>query len=190
MTQTIGISHATTDAELRAILQPGDVLLYTPAGLFGKLITMKTWSDFSHSELYLGQGIIATVGGGYAWPDADVWASRDPKRWLPRPSGGGVNFWPLRTSQLAVVRRPKDPIALHVLLDFCQQTAGQSYDWWGLLRFFKIGRGKTDRQFCSEAITRALRLAGCELFDNCDADSVSPGMLAWTRDLGDVWRKA
>jgi hypothetical protein len=165
-------------AELRSILQFGDVLLYLPSGAFSKLITIKTWSEFSHCELY--------VGG--VEPTREVWAARDPERWVPTPAGGGVNFYPLRTHGLAVIRRPREPIDVAAVRAFCERTAGQRYDWWGLARFFRIGAGKRDRMFCSEALTRALRLGGPVLFDNCDADEVAPGMLDTTRDLFDVWR--
>jgi hypothetical protein len=178
---------------LRGVLQTGDVLLYRPAGVFGKAIAVKTWSEFSHCELFIGAGAIArtrlfsatpaTLGAG-----REVWASRDPQRWLPWPAGGGVDFYPLRTSQLGAVRRPRDPIDVDALLDFCCATRGQRYDWWGLARFFTVGRGKPDRMFCSEGITRALRAAGPLLFDHRDADQVSPGMLDETRDLVDIWR--
>ncbi len=191
-------------AELRAILQFGDVLLYTPASRFSfsAVITVKTWSDFSHSELYLGEcnvermrdrGLIASSlvdDAKRAGAPLDVYASRDPKRWLPWPSGGGVNLFSLRTAQLGVVRRPREPVDVDAVLKFCAKTAGQRYDWWGLLRFYTIGKGKPDRMFCSEAVTRALRTGGPLLFDNRDADQVSPGMLDETRDLFDIWRRA
>lgn len=160
-------------------LQPGDVLLYKPAGVFGRLICLKTWSDYSHVELFVG---------GAAHPQA-VWASRDPKRWFPWPSGGGVNFYPFRDAQLALIRRPVHPLNTEALLDFARSTVGQAYDWTGLLKFFRINDAKQDRMFCSEAATRALRIAtGDRLFTNIDADAVSPGMLAWTPELVDVWR--
>lgn len=185
---------------LRAVLQTGDVLLYTPPSKFsfGGAIAVKTWSKFSHCEMFVGRDAIARLVSLGKLPastltDAlgspiEIWASRDPKRWFPTPSGGGVNFYALRTSQLGVVRRHRDPIDVDALLDFCCSTAGQGYDWWGLLRFFSIGAGKPDRMFCSEAITRAMRVAGPLLFDNRDADEVSPGMLDETRDLMDIWR--
>ena len=161
-----------------ALLRPGDVLLYRPASLFGRLISIKTWSPYSHVELYFGGD-----------PQQAVWAARDPQRWLPWPSGGGVNFYPFRDAQLALIRRPRAPIDIPLLLEFTRKTVGQKYDWGGLLKFFNITKGKMDRMFCSEAVTRALRLAtGSALFANVDADAVSPGMLAWTPELEDVWR--
>ena len=156
------------------ILQPGDVLLYAPSGTFGHLIAMKTWSQVSHVELYMGDGV--------------SWASRDPKRWLPWPAGGGVGYYGLRTDNLIRVRRPSVLPDLDRLEYFCTTTNGQRYDWWGLMRFFNIGAGKQDRMFCSEAVTRALRFAGVELFDSRkDADAVSPGELDYTMALETVW---
>lgn len=159
-------------------LQPGDVLFYKPAGLFGRLITLKTWADYSHVELYVG-------GKFHPTP---IWASRDPKRWFPWPSGGGVNFYPFR-ADVVLVRRPTHPVNFDALMDFATATVGQKYDWLGLLKFFRINKGKADRMFCSEAVTRILRIAtGEQLFSHLDADAVSPGMLAWTPELEDVWR--
>lgn len=182
---------------VREICRPGDVLLYTPAGTFGTLITYKTWGDFSHAELYLGREWVDRCPDAAAEnrrrdqsgePWLEVWASRDPLRWLPRPTGGGVNFYELRTAHLALIRRPIDTIALDQVVAFCTQTRGQSYDWWALMRFFKVGDGACDRMFCSEAVTRALRRGGVQLFANADCDDVSPQMLAWTTDLKDEWR--
>ena len=161
------------------MLQPGDVLLYTPAGVFGKLITLKTWSDYSHTEVvYRVQGSVIST-----------YASRDPKRWFPKPSGGGVNIYPLRTSELGLIRRPTHPVDMTKFEAFVNATVGQKYDWVGLLKFFRISKGKQDRMFCSEAATRLLRaITGEQLFANVDADAVSPGMLAWTPELEDIWR--
>jgi hypothetical protein len=65
-------------------LKPGDVLLYKPKGLFGWLIRVKTWHKIAHVECYVGDGLSV--------------ASRD---------GKGVGKYPLRSSELAVVCRPK-----------------------------------------------------------------------------------
>jgi hypothetical protein len=155
-------------------LQPGDVLLYRPSGFFGKAIAVKTWSEVSHVELYMGDGV--------------VWASRDPQRWFPWPSGGGVDFYSFRSSDLVRVRRPNVAPDLERLEWFCAETRGQRYDWWGLARFFNFSKGKQDRMFCSEAVTRALRFAGVELFDQRkDADAVSPGELDNTIALQTLW---
>ena len=167
-----------SQVELEALCRFGDVLLYTPSGAFGELIAIKTWEDFSHCEIF--------VGGDD--PNRRCWAARDPTRWLPRPSGGGVAYYPFRASNLAVIRRPHAALSVAEMRAFMDRAVGQQYDWWGLLRFFKIGKGKLDRMFCSEAAVRALRHGTCELFENVDADKVPPGWLDVTRDLGDVWR--
>lgn len=163
-------------------LQPGDVLLYTPKGVFSRTIAVKTWSRYSHCELYLGQ-----VGETHY-----VYASRDPVRWFP-PAGGGVNIYRIRLTELGEVRRPTFQIDTTRLHEFVLATTGQKYDWWGLLRFFNVGQGKPDRMFCSEAVVRALRFSANNdhlLFDNLDADQASPGMLAWTRDLATIYHEA
>jgi hypothetical protein len=146
-------------------LQVGDVLLYKPNGFFGRFIAIKTWSQVSHAELYMGDGV--------------AYASRDKI---------GVGYYGFRTSELVRVRRPRILPDYPRLEEFCTDTIGQKYDWFGLARFFNVGAGKQDRMFCSEAVTRALRWAGVELFDERkDADAVSPGELDYTPALETIW---
>lgn len=161
-------------------LQPGDVLLYKPAGIFGKIIAIKTWSEFSHVEMWMGP-----ISPDRAKP---VWASRNPENLWNFRAPSGVNFWPFRTSELAMVRRPNAPVSVQMLRSFTTTTAGQKYDWFGLLKFFRVSKGSQTKMFCSEAVARALRVAtSARLFEHVDADAVSPGMLAWTTDLTTIW---
>lgn len=182
-------------AAVRALLQPGDVLLYSPRGCLSRLVEWKTWSAYSHVEVWLGRGVIGRylldldwtshtcAQPSYSMPGAEVLASRP---------GIGVNFYPFDLSGLTLIRRSRDPLDMDAMLRWVtnRHVIGQRYDWWGLLRFFNVGRGRMDRQFCSELAARLLRRGGVQLFNNVDADQVSPGMLAWTRDLYDLWRQA
>lgn len=168
----------STPAKPLPELQPGDVLFYKPAGLFGRLITIKTWGDYSHVELYEGSN-----------PETPIWGSRNPESLWKWREPTGVRFYPFRAHELGLVRRPITPVDVAKLHDFTTSTVGQKYDWLGLLKFFRISKGKMDRMFCSEAVTRALRVAtSAQLFDNVDADGVSPSMLSWTPELTDIWR--
>lgn len=154
----------------QAEFRPGDVLFYGPTGWLGRIISLKTWSPYTHTEVW--------VGGPQ--PRTRVWAARHKE---------GVGFFSFR-EDLLLVRRPNAPVNTQELLNFCCRTSGQQYDILGLLRFFNINIAAPDRMFCSEAVTRVLRLATSrELFADVDADSVSPSMLAWTPALRTVWRK-
>lgn len=146
-------------------LEPGDVLLYSGGGLAGWLIKLKTWSDVSHVELY--------VGGGRAF------ASRD---------GIGVRTFDARAAGLYAVLRPVVPVNLEAAAAFHATCTGQGYDWIGLLRFVRIGKESKGRQFCSEYVTRLLRAGGVHAFGpGYDADLVSPGMFLSSPVLVPVW---
>lgn len=153
----------------------GDCLLYkrtpfrrSPLGwFFGLVINVKTWSRFSHVEVYDGDG--------------KSLASRD---------GKGVGRYKLRMEELAEVRRP-------TALNFCHETGsrwfnsveGQKYDWLGLLCFtLAVRQGARDKMFCSEFATRFYRKSGLELFNpDDDADKIAPAQMHQTPTLTTVW---
>ena len=137
-------------------LLPGDVLLYRGRGFWSWAIRVKTWSDVSHCECY--------IGGGKSV------ASRD---------GVGVGTYPLRLEGLVAVLRPKAPFDLAAALAWHATVEGQGYDWVGLMNFY-VGkwRGKENgKQFCAEQTTRFQRHGTIEPFHpEFDADCVAPGM--------------
>lgn len=156
-------------------LQPGDILLYTRTPFrvsvlgwfFGLVINVKTWSRFSHVEIYDGEG--------------ESLASRD---------GKGVACYPLRLEQLACVRRPGpyyDSEAVRQWFD--RKADGQKYDWLGLLCFTLAAKqGHPRKMFCSEFACRALRIGRIRLFNpDFDADKVSPAQLWQTPALETAW---
>lgn len=157
-----------------AILMPGDVLLYgrTPfrksclGWFFGAVINVKTWSRFSHVEIYDGEG--------------ESLASRD---------GEGVGCYPLRTAQLRCVRRPGPYFDVDAVRWWFDRVDGQKYDWLGLLCFtLAAKRGSPDKMFCSEFVTRALREGRVRPFNPAlDADKVAPAQLWQTPALETVW---
>lgn len=144
-----------TDANLLTQLQPGDNLLYRAKGVFGWVISIKTWSPIAHCECYIGQGRSV--------------ASRD---------GVGVGQYPLRTQDLAFILRPKLPIDLEAGLAWFKTVEGQKYDWFGLLRFAWRSRflpgDPNNKQFCSEFLTRFDRAMGIDPFNHADADARPP----------------
>lgn len=150
----------------RPVIAPGDCLLYRPTDLIGKLICLKTWSPYSHCETY--------VGGGKS-----IGARKE-----------GVNLYPVRWDKLAMILRP-DPGRLNLkagMAWFDANAKGQAYDFLGLFRFFTWGKQSTDRQFCSELLTRFYRHAGFpDLFGINDADLIPPGWFATMAGFRQVW---
>lgn len=152
-------------------LHAGDVLLYSGKGVFSWLIKVKTMSRISHAELYVGNGT--------------TWTSRD---------GQGSNFYPLTTQHLHTVMRPvvgcEGDLAKGIA--WAKQYCGRPYDFQGLLAFSSL-RWKPytqDRFFCSEAVVRFAREAGCEIFNRSyRADDVFPGMLLLSPHLEIVWER-
>lgn len=155
-------------------LQPGDHLLYKAKGLFGWIISIKTWSDVAHIEVYMGD-----FGGG-----PTSFASRD---------GKGVSAYPLRRSELVYVLRPNAPLNLIKGTQWFMNTAqGQKYDWLGLLRFAwraKVVPEKyNNKMFCSEFVTRFDRHCEFDPFNGYDADAIAPSEFLKSNAFDIVWR--
>lgn len=148
-------------------LKPGDVLLYTGSGWFSRLIQMKTWSRYSHVEVYDGNG--ASV------------ASRD---------GIGVGRYPVRFDGLRVILRPLPAFDPAPARAWFTTVDGQPYDWFGLLCFTNAKRqGKENwKQFCSEFATRYLRKGGVDPFNGYDADGIAPGEFMKSAALVVTWK--
>lgn len=150
-------------------LLPLDVLLYRPSGLFGRLIALKTWSRYSHVEVYDGRGLSV--------------ASRD---------GLGVSRYPYRASELAAVLRPTaQDLNLLKARAWFKTVNGQGYDWLGLVAFWTAKRQGIENgaMFCSEFATRYLRMAGCDPFNGYDADGIAPGEFLKSPCLRVLWRE-
>ena len=151
-----------------ADVRQGDVLLYRPTGIFGKIISIKTWTHVSHVEVY--------AGGGTAL------ASRD---------GKGVARYALRTEDLGYVLRPTKRLDWDAALEWFYNSAdGQKYDWKGIMVFsLAVRQGAMDRMFCSEFACRFFDRGGHPLFaPGWDADRTPPSMLLATRELELVWQ--
>lgn len=154
-------------------IRPGDCLLYAPTGVFGWLITIKTWHAVGHTETYVGQGYSV--------------ASRD---------GIGVNLYPLRESDLIAILRPKPEYKFNLNKAFgwfWAKAKGQKYDWRGLLRFtwgsdYSAGNDN-NKMFCSEFVLRFYRAGGLDLMPGEDADAVAPFQFEYNPLLEVIWRK-
>lgn len=131
---------------------PGDCLLYSPSGISGLIIALKTWHKIAHVE------IVAEKGFSYA--------SRD---------GIGVGKYPLRLAQLKYILRPETYNST-LADEYFQSVNGQKYDFKGLLCFaLAVKQGSPDRQFCSEFATNLYRAGGCSVFPvGNSADTIAP----------------
>lgn len=145
-------------------LRPADLLLYGGGSLISWFIQLRTWSDVSHVEIYLG--------GGRSL------ASR----------ANGVNIYPLRVPNLRRVLRPKDvharalagadlpvrpsenlpttrlPLNLEAGLQWFQSVQGTRYGYLDLLKFYLIDI-PTRGMICSEFADRFFKASGLPLFN-------------------------
>lgn len=147
----------------------GDVLVYRGNGWFSRLIQIKTWSRYSHVEIYDGR--MKSV------------ASRD---------GVGVGRYDVRLDGLAVVLRPIGPFNYRRARVWFTAVDGQPYDWLGLLNFGFAKRQGTEngRMFCSEFATRYLRAGGLDPFNGYDADGIAPSEFVKSLAFTHVWKEA
>ena len=144
------------------MIQAGDVLLYKPTGIFGRIIALKTWHAISHVEVSLGNG--------------ESVASRD---------GKGVGRYPHRSAQLAHVLRPTLPLNLTTAMAYFDTVKGQPYGWLDLLAF--IG-AKIDGpgMVCSPFATAFLRAGGLPIFRSEEARKIAPFQFLLSELLIDV----
>jgi hypothetical protein len=156
-------------------LKPGDLLIYSRKGLFGLGIKYKTWSKYTHVEVYKGDGL--------------THAARDGFNLKPPPSKGtGVGTYFISFDGLVKVRRPFLTPNLEEASKYEEEVKGQIYDWMGIFRFFTLGKQSQDKQFCSETATRWERRAGTRPFaESQDADLASPRDLAFTPSFYDIY---
>ena len=133
-------------------LKPGDILLYTPVGIFGKLISIKTWHRISHVEVYDGH--------------QQSVASRD---------GIGVGRYPIRFSQLGYILRPQVPLNLSAGRAYFASLDGTPYGWAALLDFIDptdLIKGKGI--VCSPFAAGFLRACGWSVFPADPVERVAP----------------
>ncbi len=151
-------------------LLPGDLMLYRPEGLVGWLIASRTFSNWSHVEVY----------GGDGW----TLASRN---------GIGVGRYPVQWARLGKVLRPCLPVQMASGLRWFDAVAdGQRYDWWAIVRFCLPHIITRDldlkRQICSAFAVRFLRHCGVDVVaKDADADLIAPSDIAKSATCAVMW---
>ena len=134
--------------------KPGDCLLYSPKGFFGWVIATKTWHHVAHVEIFNGGTLAAAAS----------FASRD---------GIGVGRYPLRTSELAYVLRPRKMLDLACANRWFERVKGTRYGWLELANFVGLplhGGGI----FCSQFAAGYYRAAGLDLFPEDPPEKIAP----------------
>jgi hypothetical protein len=149
-------------------LRPGDCLGYFSRDLIDYAIALKTWTRLAHVEIYEGNGLSV--------------ASRN---------GLGVNRYPLRKTDIAVIRRPFGGMDFESAKSWFETTArGEKYDWKGLLCFtLAVRQGSMNRMYCSEFMLRWYRAAGFLALDpDWDADKTPPAFILVPPTFETMWK--
>jgi hypothetical protein len=132
-------------------LRSGDVLLYGGRDLVSRLIQFRTWSDVAHVEIYAGEG-----------------------RSVASRNGIGVDLYPLRSSGLKRVLRPRRALDWESGMHWFYQVQGSPYGWFDLLRFYSI-KAKSDGFICSQFADLFLRHCRLYAFNwNYNAGAICP----------------
>jgi len=63
------------------------------------------------------------------------------------------------------------------ILTFFEMTKNQKYDWLGILGFIIPFKDRTDKWFCSEWVSNALKIAGCKKLWLQEPSKISPNKL-------------
>lgn len=144
-------------------LRAGDVLLYKPSSLYGKLIAVKTWHPISHCEGFIGSNQSV--------------ASRD---------GKGVAVYAARLGDVQYVLRPNRPLDIAAGMRWFEREAkGQPYGWLDLRAFLGWG-GDSRGMVCSPFLTLWLRACGLPIFNDEPANKVAPCTFLYSELLDDV----
>ena len=120
-------------------LEPGDILLYG-GGFIGALIQFRTWSDVSHVEVYVGNGL--TVSSRAEGPDV----------------------YTLRVAGLRRVIRPLASLNFEAGLKWLRKVDHLPYGYADLLRFYLINI-PTRGLICSEMADLFFQACGLPLFN-------------------------
>lgn len=130
--------------------------MYSGHSLFSWLIKKKTYSQFTHVALYIGEG-----------------KQREFREFV------GAQEVPLQTDNLVMIRRPKGEWRAERSQRLWDQVKTQGYDYVGLfLTFIAVRRGASNKKmWCSEFYARDhdYSVDGEPLFSEVtDADTVAP----------------
>jgi len=153
--------------------QSGDVLLFSRKSLFNFLISVKTWSPYTHTS-------VADVDDD---GHVSMFASRNKE---------GVGEYTPDLKGLSIVMRLPDHVfdraaARRWFVD--NDIDQQGYDYIGLFNFFyaRFAGPDNGRMFCSEFATRFLREGGWDPFPGTDADTIAPRDFRLLREAKVVW---
>jgi hypothetical protein len=147
-------------------LHPGDVLLYSPSDLAGRLIAFKTWHRISHIETYIGEGKSI--------------ASRFPS---------GVGTYPVRLTNLVSIYRPTWTWDRENVLRWQAAHDGERYDWQTLFTFLGIQEADPydPGMICSEHAAWAALASGGRPFGNEPCHQIAPFQFGTTDDYVQQW---
>ena len=151
----------------------GDILLKAKGSPMNTLTKIKTWSDVSHSELYVGRFF-------------------DPlnSQVITAFPSNGVNFYPFKLDNTLYILRPKmlpSPEGFHW---FQKEAQGQKYDYLGMAAFVfaQLQGGDNGKQFCSEVIARIFKKGGYPLLHpRVDADAYAPSSFKTSPLVDYIW---
>jgi hypothetical protein len=149
------------------LLQPGDLLVFSRRGLFDWIIKVKTWSQATHTELYIGNN-----------------------KTLAARNGQGAAMYGLDLTGLYMVLRPQQPFDLVAATStFYANWNRKPYGWLALFSFVLIDLHDMG-VFCSELSTLLYRAGKFEPFRKwIEADKVAPADYTYTADavMKAVW---
>ena len=118
-----------------------------------KLIAFYTKGKYSHVELIIN---------GYMYSSS--------------PRDGRV-----RKTQHTTDNKSWDYVEIEIkeanVIDFFNMTQGNKYDWLGILGFIIPIKDRTNEWFCSEWVSNALKISGCEKLWKLEPSKISPNRL-------------
>lgn len=154
---------------LLRLLKPGDILVYSGSSVLSRLIKLKTYSEWTHVAIYVG----------------------DNKQREFR-EGIGAQECPFTIKNLAMIRRRVAVWNREKSDAYWERVKDQGYDYIGILwSFFARRQGRENNSmFCSEYIIRDDRqaCAGYLVSDETDADGVAPADIVRSPASFVVWR--
>lgn len=139
--------------------------------LFGRVIRLRTQSQYTHAELLFANGDRFAI---YSDRKATFY------RVLPTLPLWDVAVWDC----YEIPAGDSDELAVRA---FCAEQVGTSYDWLGIIlsQLFPWNRQHATKWFCSEVVVAALQAGGSLLLYGETPHQVSPGKLGKIfRDYG------
>jgi len=150
-------------------LQAGDIMLYRPVGLFGQVISIKTWHEIAHVEIYDGpylhNPMLPAGQDQYLFGAPMSLASRDKI---------GVGRYLTRMSKLRYVLRTKRTLDLFAAREWFKTVDGQPYGWEDLLYFAGLTVFTQTGMVCSPFAAKYLQMAGWKIFPTDPVEKIAP----------------